>query len=43
MLENVIWGNQDVIDLRLKGTGDTQELTVWFSREIQSDSESAHD
>ena len=43
MLENVIWGNQDVIDLRLKGTGDTRELTAWFSHEIQSVSVSAHD
>ena len=30
-LDNVIWGNQDAIDQRLKHTGETHELTAWFS------------
>lgn len=30
-LAEVIWGNQDVIDHRLRGLGDTRELTEWFS------------
>jgi uncharacterized protein len=27
----VVWGNHDVIDRRLKGMGDTQALTRWFT------------
>lgn len=30
-LDDVIWGNQDAIDQRLKYTGETRELTAWFS------------
>lgn len=29
-LADVVWGNQDVIDRRLCGLGDTRELTEWF-------------
>lgn len=29
-LDDVIWGNQDAIDKRLKYTGETRELTAWF-------------
>ena len=29
-LDDVLWGNQDVIDQRLKGTGDLRLLTAWF-------------
>ncbi len=28
----VVWGNQDVIDRRLCGLGDTRDLTEWFER-----------
>ncbi|MGZ8236454.1 MAG: YkgJ family cysteine cluster protein [Methylobacter sp.] len=28
----VVWGNQDAIDRRLSGLGDTRELTEWFAR-----------
>lgn len=28
----VIWGNHDVIDRRLKGMGETQALTGWFAQ-----------
>lgn len=27
----VVWGNQDAIDRRLSGLGDTRELTEWFA------------
>lgn len=27
----VVWGNQDAIDLRLCGLGDTRDLTEWFA------------
>jgi hypothetical protein len=27
----VVWGNQDTIDRRLRGMGESRELTVWFS------------
>ncbi|WP_333878315.1 YkgJ family cysteine cluster protein [Methylobacter sp.] len=27
----VVWGNQDVIDRRLGGLGDTRDLTEWFA------------
>lgn len=30
-LDNVIWGNQDAVDQQLKSTGETRELTAWFS------------
>jgi len=30
-LDNVVWGNQDAIDQQLKSTGETRELTAWFS------------
>lgn len=30
-LDNVIWGNQDAIDERLKSTGEKRELTAWFA------------
>lgn len=30
-LDDVVWGNQDAIDQRLKYTGEIRELTVWFS------------
>ncbi len=30
-LDDVVWGNQEAIDQRLKDTGETRELTVWFS------------
>lgn len=30
-LSEVVWGNQDVIDQRLKYTGESRELTSWFS------------
>lgn len=30
-LVDVVWGNQDAIDQQLKGTGETRELTAWFS------------
>jgi len=26
----VVWGNQDAVDRRLRGLGDTRELTEWF-------------
>jgi hypothetical protein len=26
----VVWGNQDAIDRRLCGLGETRELTEWF-------------
>lgn len=29
-LDDVVWGNQDAIDHRLNGTGETRELTEWF-------------
>ncbi|MGR8941678.1 MAG: YkgJ family cysteine cluster protein [Gammaproteobacteria bacterium] len=29
---DVVWGNQDVIDRRLRGQGDTHELPEWFAR-----------
>lgn len=29
---DVVWGNQDAIDQRLSGLGDTRELTEWFMR-----------
>ncbi|MFZ2406183.1 MAG: YkgJ family cysteine cluster protein [Methylobacter sp.] len=29
---DVVWGNQDAIDRRLCGLGDTRELTDWFVR-----------
>lgn len=29
-LEDVVWGNQDAIDQKLKSTGETRELTAWF-------------
>jgi Fe-S-cluster containining protein len=32
----VVWGNQDAIDHRLSGLGDTRELTQWF-RHWQND------
>lgn len=28
---DVVWGNQDAIDQKLKSTGETRELTTWFS------------
>lgn len=28
----VVWGNQDTIDRRLNGLGETRELTEWFAR-----------
>ena len=28
----VVWGNQDTIDRRLSGLGETRELTEWFER-----------
>jgi len=28
----VVWGNQDAIDRRLSGLGDTRDLTEWFAR-----------
>lgn len=30
-LSDVVWGNQDAIDHRLKCTGETRELTLWFA------------
>lgn len=30
-LSDVVWGNQDAIDQRLKSTGETRKLTSWFS------------
>lgn len=27
----VVWGNQDAIDHRLRGLGDTRDLTEWFA------------
>ena len=30
-LDNVVWGNQDAIDQRLKSTGETRGLTAWFA------------
>ena len=30
-LSDVVWGNQDAIDQRLKSTGETRELTQWFA------------
>lgn len=30
-LDAVVWGNQDVIDQRLKQTGEIRDLTAWFS------------
>ena len=30
-LDNLVWGNQDAIDQQLKSTGETRELTAWFS------------
>ncbi|MFZ4654035.1 MAG: YkgJ family cysteine cluster protein [Methylococcus sp.] len=29
-LDDVVWGNQDVVDLRLKGLGSTRSLPQWF-------------
>jgi len=29
--DEVVWGNQDVIDRRLDGLGDARELTEWFA------------
>lgn len=40
ILDNVVWGNQDAIDQRLKDTGETRDLTAWFSHEMQSASSS---
>jgi uncharacterized protein len=31
VLNHVVWGNQDAIDQRLKDTGETREITEWFS------------
>ncbi len=31
ILDDVVWGNHDAIDHRLKHTGETRELTAWFS------------
>jgi len=28
----VVWGNQDAIDRRLCGLGETRDLTEWFAR-----------
>lgn len=30
-LDNVVWGNHDAIDQRLKFTGESRELIAWFS------------
>jgi Fe-S-cluster containining protein len=30
-LSDVVWGNEDAIGQRLKGMGETRELTVWFA------------
>lgn len=30
----VVWGNHDAIDCRLRGLGDTRKLTDWFARLI---------
>ena len=30
-LDDVVWGNHNAIDHRLKHTGETRELTAWFS------------
>ncbi|WP_020159355.1 YkgJ family cysteine cluster protein [Methylobacter marinus] len=32
----VVWGNQDAIDHRLRGLGDSLDLTEWFARWEQS-------
>jgi Fe-S-cluster containining protein len=32
---DVIWGNQDAIDNRLRGLGDIRELTEWFAHWAQ--------
>ncbi|WP_374089808.1 YkgJ family cysteine cluster protein [Methylomicrobium lacus] len=29
--DEVVWGNQDAIDHRLRGMGDTRDLTEWFA------------
>ncbi|WP_020562446.1 YkgJ family cysteine cluster protein [Methylosarcina fibrata] len=29
---DVVWGNQDAVDRRLQGLGETHELTEWFCR-----------
>jgi Fe-S-cluster containining protein len=34
-LTDVVWGNQDAIDHRLNGTGDTRTLTSWFSDGVE--------
>lgn len=31
-LIEVVWGNQDAIDCRLRSLGDTRELTDWFAQ-----------
>jgi len=28
----VVWGNQDAVDRRLCGLGETRDLTEWFAR-----------
>jgi uncharacterized protein len=30
---DIVWGNQDAIDRRLSGLGETRELTHWFMQE----------
>ncbi|MGD0961341.1 MAG: hypothetical protein ABSB19_16150, partial [Methylomonas sp.] len=29
---DVVWGNHDAIDSRLRGLGETRELTEWFAQ-----------
>ncbi|MGZ4995070.1 MAG: YkgJ family cysteine cluster protein, partial [Methylobacter sp.] len=31
-LTEVVWGNQDAVDHRLGGLGDSRDLTEWFAR-----------
>lgn len=37
VLSEVVWGNQDAIDQRLKGAGETRELTSWFSDGVETE------
>jgi hypothetical protein len=30
-LDDVVWGNQDVIDRALSASGETRSLTEWFA------------
>lgn len=39
-LSDVVWGNHDAIDQRLKGLGESRTLTDWFAEWIMKNSQS---